>query len=207
MGSVIITTSNPINVPAMLSTSGYVTSHRRADMYTITYKRCSKCGEWRSPESFYKDKRTRDGLFSACKNCHADSVKRYIESNHEQHIARQKAYFSNPEILEKKHKRDRAWKKNNPVAVRIYNNKRRSLKKNSSGSFSEDEWKEIKIKYNYTCLSCGKREPEIKLTIDHVTPLSMGGSNTVDNIQPLCGLCNCRKHAKRLDYRTAWRTH
>jgi 5-methylcytosine-specific restriction endonuclease McrA len=29
----------------------------------------------------------------------------------------------------------------------------------------------------------------------------MGGTHTVDNVQPLCGPCNSRKHANHIDYR------
>ena len=33
-------------------------------------KQCSKCKKLLSNKSFYKDKRTKSGLYSACKNCH-----------------------------------------------------------------------------------------------------------------------------------------
>lgn len=41
------------------------------------------------------------------------------------------------------------------------------------------------------------------LTPDHVVPLSRGGTNYIDNIQPLCGPCNSQKHAKTIDFRSA----
>jgi len=56
-----------------------------------------------------------------------------------------------------------------------------------------EEWKELKKKYNYTCLMCGKKEPEIKLSIDHIIPVSEGGTNWIENIQPLCRSCNSKK--------------
>ncbi len=73
--------------------------------------------------------------------------------------------------------------------------------KTATGRFTIEDWKRIKEKYNFTCLSCGKREPEIKLTIDHIQPLSKNGSNNIDNIQPLCRSCNARKNARMIDYR------
>ncbi len=50
-------------------------------------------------------------------------------------------------------------------------------------------------------LGCGYKEPEIKLTLDHVIPLSKGGRNIIDNIQPLCLACNDSKGTKNTDYR------
>lgn len=78
---------------------------------------------------------------------------------------------------------------------------RRALKKGSGGTITKTEWIWLKEYYNYTCLCCGRKEPEIKLTLDHVIPLKLGGENVIKNAQPLCGKCNCKKHAKHIDYR------
>ena len=37
------------------------------------------------------------------------------------------------------------------------------------------------------------------LTVDHVVPISKGGSNDISNIQPLCCNCNSKKNAKQID--------
>jgi 5-methylcytosine-specific restriction endonuclease McrA len=58
------------------------------------------------------------------------------------------------------------------------------------------EWETLKAQYNWTCPWCGKSEPKIKLTEDHIIPLSRGGSNNIENIQPLCKSCNCKKSTK-----------
>lgn len=62
-----------------------------------------------------------------------------------------------------------------------------------------EQW--LKRKYDYTCLRCLKREPEIKLVIDHIVPKSRFGAHTVGNAQPLCTRCNAWKGVKAIDYR------
>src|SRR5574343_279321 len=78
----------------------------------------------------------------------------------------------------------------------IKENKRRSLMRSNGGNFTLEEWNKMKIKYKNTCLSCGRKEPDIKLTIDHIIPIFKGGMNICNNIQPLCISCNSRKHLK-----------
>lgn len=78
------------------------------------------------------------------------------------------------------------------------NEKRRVIKLNATGSHTFGEWETLKAQYNWTCPSCKRREPIIKLTEDHIIPLSKGGSDNIENIQPLCGVCNSRKCAKLL---------
>ena len=80
-------------------------------------------------------------------------------------------------------------------------NRRRALKYASEITHTEEEWQELKAFYNFTCLCCGKQEPEIKLTRDHIIPLTQGGSDSIDNVQPLCARCNSKKNNKHIDYR------
>lgn len=76
----------------------------------------------------------------------------------------------------------------------------RARRVGASGSHTFAEWETLKAQYNWTCPCCGKPEPEIKLTIDHIIPVARGGSNNVENIQPLCGRCNSVKNAKTIKF-------
>jgi len=45
----------------------------------------------------------------------------------------------------------------------------------------------------YQCLHCGSRND---LTVDHIVPVSRGGSDFLSNLQTLCRPCNSRKGAR-----------
>lgn len=45
----------------------------------------------------------------------------------------------------------------------------------------------------YACLHCGATEA---LSLDHIHPYSMGGEDTLENLQTLCRSCNSRKGAR-----------
>jgi hypothetical protein len=97
--------------------------------------------------------------------------------------------------------RKRAWSRSNPERKAASEAKRRARKLQAGGSFTVQQWTDLKEAYNFTCLWCGRQEPQIKLTSDHVIPLAKGGCNDISNIQPLCGPCNSKKNARMIDFR------
>lgn len=56
--------------------------------------------------------------------------------------------------------------------------------------FSETEKEYIYNKSNGCCQLCGNRIFFKEMTLDHIKPLGMGGSNAIDNIQCTCKACN-----------------
>jgi len=88
------------------------------------------------------------------------------------------------------------WRAANRAHANTINANRRARVAGAEGTHTVGEWENLKQQYGYRCNGCGKTEPEIKLTRDHIIPIARGGSNYIENIQPLCGKCNCHKHAK-----------
>ena len=103
----------------------------------------------------------------------------------------------NPQYIKERQNR---WIRNNPGKVSINNKKSRARRQGAVGSHTLSEWELLKIQYGFTCPCCYKSEPSIVLTEDHIIPLIKGGSNFIENIQPLCRSCNSKKHTKITKY-------
>jgi len=102
-------------------------------------------------------------------------------------------------------KKNSLWKKKNKDKVSFWTRQRYYMKRGAGGKHTIEEWTDIKAKHNNTCLCCKKQEPEIKLTEDHIVPISKWkenslnkdyGCNDIQNIQPLCLSCNASKGNK-----------
>lgn len=70
----------------------------------------------------------------------------------------------------------------------------------NGGSHTKGQWETSKAQYNWVCPCCKKPEPEIKLVKDHVIPIANGGSDNIQNIQPLCFSYNAKKHTTEIRY-------
>jgi hypothetical protein len=52
---------------------------------------------------------------------------------------------------------------------------------------------EIFRRDGHTCRYCGASAPDVKLTIDHVVPIALGGGDDPDNLVTACAECNAGK--------------
>lgn len=87
--------------------------------------------------------------------------------------------------------------------MRLAGNKRRAQERGNGGTFTWQEWSDLKAAFGHTCPACLRAEPDIKLTIDHIVPIVKGGAHSRENIQPLCRQCNRRKYTKTIRYAPA----
>jgi hypothetical protein len=52
---------------------------------------------------------------------------------------------------------------------------------------------------SFTCQYCGKKAPDVVLQVDHIEPISKGGSDEFLNLTTSCQPCNAGKSDRRLD--------
>lgn len=83
-------------------------------------------------------------------------------------------------------------------AVRAKN--RCALKRGGQGSFTYQDVDRLFNQQLGCCAGCARSfSDELPVTIDHVVPLSRGGSNLPDNIQLMCMSCNDSKGSRTMD--------
>ena len=75
---------------------------------------------------------------------------------------------------------------------------RRSALQKSGGSHTDQEWRDLCDAFKGRCAKCKKRA---SLTKDHIVSVYSGGTDNIDNLQPLCQPCNSSKGTRTIDYR------
>lgn len=85
----------------------------------------------------------------------------------------------------------RKWRKLNPASARTSAFKRRY--REAAGVISESDLQKMLNRFDGRCAYCGEKG---EMTMDHVVPLSRGGSNSIGNILPACKRCNSSKSAR-----------
>ena len=151
-------------------------------------KICTKCKKELPLDCFYKRKpsrRYRNTHRSWCKKCDLIECKKWQKDNSVMFLKRVREYKKAHREMYNFHERARKYFLRNPHLF---------------GTHSFKEWENLKVQYGFQCPCCGVKEPEIKLTEDHIKPVSVGGLNTIENIQPLCGRCNRIKNNKIIKY-------
>lgn len=57
---------------------------------------------------------------------------------------------------------------------------------------------EVFVRDKYTCQYCGRKGPDVQLHVDHKHPVSLGGSNVLENLITACSECNLGKSNRHI---------
>ena len=148
----------------------------------VQEKFCPHCGQTRPAAAFYRYSLARDGLGRWCSECQ----KAYGRERRRGGGARIKA-------LDRRNYRRNGDHNREAAKLRAH------MRRVAGGAFTAEEWRNLCSRYDGRCVACGALGA---LTIDHVVPVSWGGTNNIENIQPLCWACNsAKKNYHATDYR------
>lgn len=140
-----------------------------------------------------------------------ESAVRWYAANREKAIGSTRRWqFKNPaKVIEGKRKWSKtdkarataeAWLLANPDKRRATNGRRWARVQAAIGTFSESDIHAMLISQRRRCAAphCGCNI-STSYSIDHVIPLSRGGSNWPDNLQLLCSSCNSSKRDRTME--------
>lgn len=102
-------------------------------------------------------------------------------------------YKANPEHYLAKNAK---WAKENPEKTAVVRRRRRAREKGAPGTHTAAEATAILVAQNYRCAYCDADLRVVEKHLDHIIPLSRGGSNDKSNIQWTCKPHNLQKSDK-----------
>lgn len=180
---------------------------------------CKNNARQRTIQKYNKsDKRRVSALRYIHKPEKKEKFKKYLKDYYQRPHAKRLAVIrstrnlkNNPRLQEAKRKRDCAFGRTakgraiNRIAAAQYRKteKAREVRRVNKAArraayrerFSITDWMSLKTRFG-GCAKCGAA----KVEIDHIVPISLGGRNTIDNIQPLCRSCNSSKGTRIIKY-------
>ena len=173
------------------------------------YKTCTKCGQTKTTDNYYKSK---NSLNAACKSCHCEQSMAWQKANKERFAAYKKQWQrDNPDKIfayVSKYRADKPeqvkkwrsdWGDNNLHKSREYRLRKKQIKTdNQIGLITARDIQRI---LQQPCLYCGLQASHV----DHIFPLSRGGSHTIGNLAPSCSQCNLSKSTKTIMEWRVWK--
>lgn len=162
---------------------------------------CTKCGVAQPKTAFAlngKERRRPD-----CKTCRSLAMKKWYAANRERQAARERQRKAdNPDVYRERD-RDRNRSEHRRALAEIRVARRRSLI-SASEADSGVTRTNLRRQYGDACFYCGVAMtfsrvpkgtpwPPNLATLEHVYPVSLGGTHTWDNVVLACWTCNCRK--------------
>lgn len=96
-------------------------------------------------------------------------------------------------------RRKDAWRAKYPEKVKVQTARRRAIIANADGEVTADDVRRLFEETESRCAYCGItlfREDRSSWHVDHIIPLSRGGSNGPENLALTCAECNLSKNSK-----------
>lgn len=177
-------------------------------------KTCTQCQSSKPLDDFRNDKYRPDGKSSKCRLCKRGRDKERYDVNPLAPRARSAA--SRRKHLDERLAYEAQYRQDHPnrskqryQAKKLFINAQNAARhaarqfERHNGTtdiipgrndLSTEQVLEIRIAYAYTCQYCGKALRDGQCSIDHITPISLGGPNTLQNTVLACTLCNGKKH-------------
>lgn len=165
----------------------------RSGHISIRYTRCSTCVEC-CREQTKKWAEKNPELRKSISNKYA-SKKRKDKNFYEIALQRTRDWRKSEQVKEYQKLYRKNYYKNNPGQGRKEQNARRARKANSKTNYTLEQIDDLLKKQRFRCFSC-LCSVKKKYHIDHIYPLSKGGSNDITNIQILCPSCNLKKQSQ-----------
>jgi 5-methylcytosine-specific restriction endonuclease McrA len=131
----------------------------------------------------------------------AEYIREWRRSPKGRESNRKKAAAYRAANREKMRELDRARYLTRKAQILAANERRRARRFAAEGSHTFVEWQRLCELSAGCCAYCGSEGP---LTKDHFIPLSLGGTEYIDNIVPACRSCNCSKSAKSPEQFANW---
>jgi hypothetical protein len=173
----------------------------------IAQKRCPQCGEIKDLSEFPHNKRTKSGFASWCKKCcNAKTNGAYHNNPKRNQYIRdfvrdryQRLKIESPEFIQSRRQESKDWNESHPEqhmrSLTRCQDSYRAERMGSEGSYTIQERVDLENEYGGRCAYCGSTD---KVGLDHVIPLCLGGTNSIDNLVPCCHACNVSKGKKPL---------
>lgn len=177
-------------------------------------KICKKCFIQKPLAEFGNDKTRKDGKYAYCKNCTKNLAQVNYQKNKNQ-ILYQAAQYRNKNRAKirqyhsvyyrkntaKQKQAIKNWQARNKDKIYGYIAKRRSLIGNSVFLVTQ---KEIEKLLSQTCCYCQTNPSD---SIEHIIPLSRGGSHGIGNLAGACKSCNSSKKDKTIMEFRLWKSN
>lgn len=130
----------------------------------------------------------------------------YADNKDEIRVRETKRINSSPELMQGARDRAKKWREDNPVRFKAQMKKhlavRRKREYEAEGHFTIDDLITLYENQNGVCAYCGKAismKRSNDTHLDHIRPISRGGSNWPDNLAFTCRKCNTSKGNKTVE--------